>query len=104
MTGIAFGDFTAPLGYQQLTSTQLQTARALPSVPANARRVVLQSNGVQAIRWRDDGADPVAQSDGVAALGQRIEAGAEKEYVGNLSAVRVVGEGAGAVLDILYYG
>jgi hypothetical protein len=96
--------YTTPKGYQQLTSTQLQTVQSL-TVPSGAMRAVMQSNGVQAVRWRDDGQSPSASTgNGDSASGQRIEAGGEKDYTGTLSAVRVIGEGAGAVLDIAYYG
>jgi hypothetical protein len=90
-------------GYQQLTSAQLATVQSL-AVPSGATRAVLQSNGVQAVRWRDDGIDPSAPADSSAGTGQRIEAGDSKDYTGNLSNVRMIGEGAGTVVDILYYG
>jgi len=101
MTGARLSAPNTPVGYQQLTSDQLTTVQAL-TVPDGALRATLQANGVQAIRWRDDGVDPVAPGS-TPAQGQRIIPDDTYTYTGDLSRLRVIGEGAGSVLDILYY-
>lgn len=102
MTGARLTPPNTSVGYQQLTSDQLATVQPL-TVPAGALRATLQSNGVQAVRWRDDGGDPVAPAVGNVAKGQRILPDDEYDYTGDLTRLRVIGEGAGSVLDIHYY-
>jgi hypothetical protein len=83
-----------PLGYQQVTATG--TAFAL-SPPANARLAHIGAEA-QVLRWRDDGTNPTATT------GQRIAAGTEVDYVGNLATIRLIAETAGAVANVSYYG
>lgn len=83
-----------PLGYVQMTD--LADAHALEP-PVGATYAIMQAEG-QAFRWRDDGPDPTP------AVGMRLEATGELRYDGDLSLFRVVGETAGAILNISYYG
>jgi hypothetical protein len=81
------------LGYQQLTS--LGVAAAL-TVPSGARLAVIVAED-QAVRWRDDGADPTAS------VGMPLAVGVQFTYPGNLSAFRVIEQTAGATLNVSYY-
>ncbi|TBR39271.1 MULTISPECIES: hypothetical protein [Dyella] len=83
-----------PLGYQQITATG--TAFTL-TPPTNARLARIGAEA-QVLRWRDDGTAPTATT------GQRITAGTEIEYVGNLAAIRLIAETAGAIANVSYYG
>ena len=83
-----------PLGYQQITATG--SAFAL-TPPTNARQARIGAEA-QVIRWRDDGTNPTATT------GQRIAAGTEVDYVGNLTAIKLIAETAGAIVNVSYYG
>lgn len=86
-----------PKGYQQITNTMLTTVMSL-TPPAGATMALIQNNGVQPVRYRDDGVDPTAST------GHRITTDDILSYSGNLGALRLVRETDGVVLDILYYG
>lgn len=88
---------TTPKGYQQFLDADLASVASL-TVPSGATRAVIQNNGSQPVRWRDDGVNPTSTT------GQRILSGEEKDYRGTLSAVRLIREASGASLDVLYYG
>jgi hypothetical protein len=88
---------TNPLGYQQITSDQLASAQGL-SVPAGATRMVVQNNGAQSARYRNDGPNPTATT------GQRIVGGDSMDVTGSLSTFKFIREAEGAALDIVYYG
>ena len=83
-----------PLGYQQITATG--SAFAL-TPPASARQARIGAEA-QVIRWRDDGTNPTAST------GQRIAAGTEVDYVGNLATIKLIAETAGAIVNVSYYG
>lgn len=83
-----------PLGYQQITVTG--TAFAL-APPANARQARIGAEA-QVLRWRDDGTNPTATT------GQRISAGTEIDYFGDLTKIHLIAETAGAIANISYYG
>ena len=83
-----------PLGYQQITATS--TAFAL-SPPASARLAHIGAEA-QVIRWRDDGTNPTPTT------GQRITAGTEVDYVGDLTRIKLIAETAGAIANVSYYG
>ncbi len=85
-----------PMGYEQLTNSQLETARHL-SPPAGALVAYIQNNGSQRCRWRDDGVAPVAN------LGRVISPDDTEIYMGDLSAVQVIRSADGVTLDISYY-
>ncbi len=85
-----------PRGYQQILSAGLAVAATL-TVPLGATFARIQNNGTQAVRWRDDGVDPTSS------LGQRISAGDDYVYDKSLSAIRLIREADGAILDIAYY-
>lgn len=89
--------YTTPKGYQQLTSAQLATPQGL-NVPAGAVRAVIQNNGAQSARWRNDGTDPTATT------GQRIIGGDTLDIVSALGAYRFIREAEGVNLDVNYYG
>lgn len=89
---------TTPKGYQQLTSDQLASAVGL-TVPSGATRVVIQNNGAIAIRWRNDGVDPTADT------GQRLSQGnGGMDITSNLSSYKFIREAEGAAADCVYYG
>jgi len=83
-----------PLGYVQYTD--LANAMHLEP-PAGAGYAMLQAEG-QAMRWRDDGQDPTPT------VGMRLDATGELRYDGDLSKFRIIGEAAGAILNVSYYG
>ena len=83
-----------PLGYQQVTATGAAFALA---PPANARVAHIGAEA-QVLRWRDDGTNPTTTT------GQRIPAGAEVDYVGNLATIKLIAETAGAIANVSYYG
>jgi len=85
------------IGYQQLTSVQLQQVQHL-SPPAGAMRAYVQNNGGSNVRWRDDGTAPTVS------IGMRIENGDDHTFTGDLTLPAFKDEGANAVLDISYYG
>lgn len=83
-----------PKGYQQIVSPAASTPL---TVPTGATVAIIQNNGAQPARWRDDGTAPTTT------LGQRIAAGDTLTYDGTLTAFRVIQEAAGVTLDVLYY-
>jgi hypothetical protein len=85
-----------PMGYQQLSNATLAVSTPL-TVPAGATVAIIQNNGTQPARFRDDGVAPTATT------GQRIAAGEFYTYDGNLSAMRLIREADGVTLDIAYY-
>jgi len=92
--------FTAK-GYQQLSNATLAASTAL-TVPSGATVAVIQNNGTQPVRWRDDGASTAP----TASTGQRLPAGETLTLdTGNagLTAARFIREADGATLDIQYY-
>lgn len=91
------GSLATPKGYQQILNTSLTSAQAL-TVPTGAARALIQNNGSQNARYRDDGSAPTAT------VGARLIAGQALDYRGPLSALQFIREADGATLDILYYG
>lgn len=84
------------LGYQQLT-VDATTAQAL-TIPAGTAAILITPE-TQAIRLRDDGVSPTA------AVGYPVPVGAEMRYTaGNKSAIRIIGQVASSVVNVLYYG
>jgi hypothetical protein len=86
---------TVPMGYQQIASATLASATAL-TVPAGSLYAVIENNGSAAVRWRDT-ADPTSTTGG------RVLPGDTLSYDGDLTAVKFIREGAGAVLDVNFY-
>lgn len=85
-----------PLGYQQIVLAG-STALTVPVGTAFAN-VTPEAGDV---RWRDDGTAPTAS------VGYPLAAGAELQYTGTpaaLAALRFIGQTAGAVLNVCYYG
>jgi hypothetical protein len=85
-----------PLGYAQVAAGGLTSAVPLPSIPAGAR-VAQICVEAQAVRYRDDGVAPTA------AIGMPIASGGCVLYSGQLSAVLVIQQTVGAILDVSYY-
>lgn len=93
----AVGTGYTPKGYQQIADATLAAATAL-TVPAGSTYAVVQNNGSQPVRYRDDGTDPTTT------VGMRIPAGNTLTYDGNLAAIKFIREAAGVTLDVTYYG
>jgi hypothetical protein len=85
-----------PLGYQQLTATQLASAQKL-TVPAGAN-VALISVEVAAVRWRDDGTAPTTS------IGMYLPNGlAPFEYSGTLDAIEFIAATGSPLVNVSYY-
>lgn len=83
------------LGYQQLT-IDATTAQTL-TVPAGTT-LVLISPETQAIRVRDDGTAPTSS------VGYPVPVGGEMRYTGKSpTAIKIIGQVASAVVNVLYY-
>lgn len=82
-----------PVGYQQITSVSTSTAL---TVPAGANVALIQAE-TQAVRWRDDGEDPTDS------VGMALAANETLPYTGNLGAIRLIQQSAGAKLNVSYY-
>jgi hypothetical protein len=90
------------LGYVQITG--LSGAGTLPALAAAAgvtipqqARMALIAVSVQGVRWRDDGGAPTAS------IGMPRAAGQEFAYTGDLSALQLIQQASGAVLDVSFY-
>ena len=84
-----------PLGYVQLA---VDTATTLGAIPVGAVFAIIVPEN-QAIRFRDDGVAPTAT------VGMPLPVLARLKYtVGNLQALRVIGQVAGAIVNVAYYG
>lgn len=81
------------LGYEQISSPSSATAL---TVPNGATRALIIT-AVQAVRIRDDGTDPTGS------VGFLLPVGVPLEYKGDLSAVKLFEDVAGAIVDVLYY-
>jgi hypothetical protein len=81
-----------PLGYQQLTVTTVESL----TVPAGATCAVITAEA-QAVRYRDDFAEPTAS------VGMPLAIGAVLEYGGNLSALQFIAQASGGIINVLYY-
>ena len=81
-----------------LRDADLASVYSFGTVPAGAKRVVLESNGTAAVRWTDTGDDPSV------ALGRRITGDRPLDYVGDLTKLKLMGEAPGAALDGTIYG
>ncbi|WP_170207511.1 hypothetical protein [Luteibacter pinisoli] len=85
-----------PLGYQRLAVSTVAASGLTP--PAGARLAALQAESAN-IRFRDAGGAPTAAS------GMRLLSnGSIYDYDSNLSAIQFIAEGAGAFLNVSYYG
>ena len=83
-----------PKGFEQIAD--LSSAVGL-SAPAGARLALIQATD-QDVRWRDDGTDPTAS------IGVQLRAGDDVWYTGDLSAIALIEQSSGAVLNVSYYG
>ena len=85
-----------PLGYQQLSSTTLESAASL-TVPAGATDVLLSAD-TEPVRFRDDGTAPTSTT------GIAIPNGlAPFLYSGTLSTLQFIAGSSGAILNALFY-
>lgn len=83
------------LGYQQLTIDA--TTPATLTVPAGTVKALIKCE-TQAIRVRDDGTAPSAT------VGYPVATGVEFVYTGPFAALKIIGQVASAVVNVLYYG
>lgn len=83
----------SPLGYEQITS--LSSAASL-TPPTGAVRAVIQAEA-QTVRYRDDGTSPTAS------VGTRLLADDTILYTGDLTAIELIEEVAGAKVNVHYY-
>jgi hypothetical protein len=84
------------LGYQQMTSVSTASAASLPSIPSNAASVLVAVE-ISGIRWRDDGTDPTST------VGIPVSAGQSLCYGNEVARFRVIGQTAGATINVTYY-
>ena len=88
--------FGASLGYQQMTGISTAAAANLPSIPSNAASALIAVE-VSGIRWRDDNTDPTAT------VGVPVAAGQTLCYGNEVGRFRVIGQTAGANVNVTYY-
>lgn len=89
----------ASLGYTPLAfvqDTDMAAAGALPSIPSDATIAVVQAETGD-VRWRADGTNPTAS------VGMMLYEGAERTFVGNLSAVKLIASTTGAIISVHYF-
>lgn len=83
------------IGYQQITD--LSSAQGL-SLPVGTVWALIRPENCS-VRWRDDGVNPSSS------VGYPLQVSEELEYTGTeLSALRVIQQSPGAVLNVLYFG
>jgi hypothetical protein len=92
--GLAFA--AGSLGYQQTTSLSTSSAVGLPSIPTGAGSAVIDVEGA-GIRLRDDGTDPTSS------VGRPMSAGQSLCFVNDPRAIRIIGQTAGATINVTYY-
>lgn len=83
-----------PKGYQQIVNPGTSTAL---TVPTGSRYAMLNVEGANGVRFRDDGSAPTA------AIGMLLTAGTNYWYTGVLSKVRVIAGGAAGTVNVSYY-
>ena len=92
---------TTRLGYQQITSLSSSTALTVPVMDVNGLAckpaMALITPEGQAVRWRDDGANPTAS------VGMPLAAGVTLQYDGDLTQIRFIEQLGGAKLNVTYY-
>jgi hypothetical protein len=97
-----------PVGYTQISVLSPAVGIPIPTTTASANQggsttqvpvgyAIIQNNGTAAVRWRDDGTLPTA------AVGMVLNAGAELDYVGDISRIQFIQVAAGASLDVSLY-
>jgi hypothetical protein len=87
-----------PIGYEQLTSVQLNAgAVMLQDIPADAVMALIQAEGGD-VRWRGDGVPTAAE-------GMLLAYGQERTIGGDLASYRFIAATgqAGAVLNVSYF-
>lgn len=90
---MAATEYSAPLGYAQVTSPG--TFDLTASIPSGANLAVVILEGATA-RWRDDGTNPTAT------VGMPIPAGATLEYGGQLPRLKFFMP-SGGTLNVSFY-
>lgn len=92
---------TSCIGYQQITSLSAASGLTVPALDKNGLNqkptFALIVAETQAVRWRDDGANPTTS------VGMPLAVGVPLQYDGDLSRIKFIEQVAGAVLNISYY-
>lgn len=89
----------APLGFQTIDATTLETATGL-TVPDGANAAVISVDGSGAgVNWRDDGTDPT-DTVGITIL---ATAPVPYEYYGRLNAIKFIAQSGTPTLNVSYY-
>jgi hypothetical protein len=86
------------VGFEQLTS--LSSAVGLTAATyKNANLAIIECDHTanKYVRWRDDGTSPTAT------VGMTLAPGAQVEYDGDLSAIKLIEESASAKVNVTYY-
>lgn len=91
-----------PLGYLQLTSlgnstALVNTGNTTTDGILNSASLVRLTPEAQAIRFRDDGVAPTAT------VGQPLAVGTTLEYMGTMSAVKIIEQTGGAKVNASFY-
>lgn len=82
-----------------LISTLTFGAAGAAGIPTGTQLLLIQpAAATAAIRWRDDGVAPTAT------VGYPLAAGAELRYTGPTGKLQVIGQAAGAILNVMAYG
>lgn len=89
-----------PKGYQQLLPT---TATALSLTVPPGSRTALITVSVAAIRYRDDGTAPTSSTGFPLAPISATVPSDPFAYQGTLTAIQVIAQASGAIVDVLYY-
>jgi hypothetical protein len=93
-----------PLGYQQLTTTQLGSAVGL-TVPANATFALINiegTPGTDEVRFRDDGTKPTSSS-GTLLNGSGSSGWPPFLYAGDLTAIEFIAASGSPKLNVSFY-
>jgi hypothetical protein len=88
-----------PLGYEQITSTNLASAHRL-NVPSGATLAIIDIEGSAAIvRWRDDGVAPTATTGMPFAVGDP-----PLTYSAAITVIQFITSAGTPTLNVAYYG
>jgi hypothetical protein len=102
---VAMGPYVSqPLGYQQITTTQLGSAVGLTLPGDNVISALITVEGppgTDTVRWRDDGQAPTST------VGMLMNMGTTGDqpmlYSGNLGAIQFIKAAGNPILNISYY-
>lgn len=88
--------YEKPLGFEEVPNGSLTPAATALAPPAHTNIAYIQVEG-GAVRYRDDGTDPVVGT------GMLLPDGAILEYAGDLSALKLIEESGAPKLNVSYY-